>query len=156
MTQSLTLLILSNWPTERRDCPWLLHDAHGQLVQKGCSEPAHWPLRGKAVGLPIEAKNQSAPDQPLACHLVLCGEQVAGHAVALPKTALGRSPEVLAAALEDSLLEQAGELQFAVLPVPPKSLASTPDSASVGVISRQRLTAICEMLKPLGLQPRSA
>jgi general secretion pathway protein L len=156
MTQSLTLLIPSNWPTERRDCPWLLHDARGQLVQQGCSEPAHWPLRGKAAGLPVAPKDPSAPDQPLACHLVLCGEQVAGHAVALPKTALGRSPEVLAAALEDSLLEEASELQFAVLPEPPKGLGSTPDRASVGVISRQRLATICDMLKALGLQPRSA
>jgi general secretion pathway protein L len=156
MTQSLTLLIPSNWPAARRDCPWLLRDARGQLVQQGCSEPAHWPLRGKTDGLSGEAKNPGAQLEALACHLVLCGEQVAGHAVALPKTALGRSPEVLAAALEDCLLEEADGLQFAVLPEPAKGHASAAENASVGVISRQRLATICEMLKALGLQPRSA
>ncbi len=152
MTQSLTLFIPSDWPAQRRDCPWRLHDHRGHLLQQGCSEPAHWPIPANLAEHQDGAKNPGAHNEPLVCHLVLCGAQVAGHAVALPRTALGRSPEVVAAALEDSLLEDAAQLQFAVLP----DAAAAGENATVGVISRQRLLAICELLKPLGLLLRSA
>ncbi|MDD2742362.1 MAG: type II secretion system protein GspL [Rhodocyclaceae bacterium] len=152
MNPSLTLFIPSDWPAQRRDCSWLLRDARGQLLQQGCSEPAHWPLPASSAGQAQATNNPPAQHEPLACHLVLCGEQVAGHAVALPKSALGRSPEVVAAALEDSLLDDANNLQFAVLP----EAAAAGENATVGVISRQRLAAIGEMLKSLGLLPLSA
>jgi general secretion pathway protein L len=145
MTKTLTLLIASDWPRERRECPWILRDAAGRILEQGCSEPAHWPgVRGR--------DEAAAPREPLCCELLLCGAQVAAQRVQLPRTPLGRSPQVIAAALEDSLLEDGEQLQFAALaedkPVDTR--------VAVAVVSRARLAAILRSFAELGLSPRSA
>ncbi len=156
MMKTLTLLIPSDWPEQRRDCPWLLRDALGHLIEQGCSEPAHWPIRPSVPQshiTPAKAgRTQAFGDEPLLCDMVLCGEQVSGHAIQLPKTALGRSPEVIAAALEDCLLEDGAQTHFSVRPSP----AAEGELSTVGVVSKLRLMEICQVLKPLGLQLRSA
>lgn len=137
MTTTLTLLIASDWPHGRRACPWLLHAADGRLLERGCSEPAHWPR-------PAEGDARD-------CQLLLAGRQLSCQRVQLPKTSLGRSPDVVAAALEEVLLDDAGQLAFAVAPT-----ADADGASSIGIISRQRLGSIVGQLGELGLRPRSA
>lgn len=138
MTPTLTLLLSTDWPHTRRDCPWWLHDAAGRLLERGCSEAAHWP--GVAEGA-------SGRD----CHLLLAGQQVACQRTLLPKTTRGRTPEIIATALEERLLEASDQLAFAV-----GSSVDRDGLSSIGVIAQQRLTAIIERLAELGLTARSA
>lgn len=140
MNPTLTLLIPADWPHQRRDCPWLLHDAAGRLLERGCSEAAHWPGVGTQAG-------SSASD----CHLLLAGHQVACQRTQLPKTARGRTPAIIAAALEERLLDAADQLAFAVAPAVDRDGLST-----VAVIAQQRLAAIVHRLGELGLTVRSA
>lgn len=137
MTTTLTLLISTDWPHVRRACPWLLHAADGSLLERGCSEPAHWP--------------RPASGGTLECRLLLAGRQLSCQRTQLPKTPLGRSPELVAAALEEVLLDDTAQLAFALAP----SLAADGTSC-IGVISRQRLGSIVGQLRELGLTPRSA
>ncbi|PKO87668.1 MAG: hypothetical protein CVU18_09980 [Betaproteobacteria bacterium HGW-Betaproteobacteria-12] len=136
MTTTLTLLIPSDWPQQRRDCHWLLHAGDGRVLSRGCSEPAHWPGIGAADG---EARR---------CDLLLAGRQVAGHVGRLPKNRL--TQEVAAAALEEQLLDAPEQLLFAIGP------AAADGSCTVGVIARQRLEGLLGVLRELGLEVRSA
>lgn len=136
MTTTLTLLISSDWPQQRRDCHWLLHAGDGRLLSRGCSEPAHWPGIGTSDGA------------PLPCDLLLAGHQVAGQTARLPKNRL--TQEVAAAALEEQLLDAPEQLLFAIAP------PAADDTCTVGVIARQRLESLLGVLRELGLEVRSA
>jgi general secretion pathway protein L len=139
MNTILTLIIPSDWPQQRRACPWLLHNAGGRLLRRGCSEPAHWP----GVG--------GAPDEMPECRILLAGRQVAGRRVRLPAPPLGRRPEVVGAALEDVLLDAPEQLAFAVA-----GKTGDDGTSRVGVVSRQRLAGIVALLRELGLPPHAA
>ncbi|MFA7271079.1 MAG: hypothetical protein WC073_17215, partial [Sterolibacterium sp.] len=39
----LRLLLPAGWPAEEAACEWALLNAQGSLLQRGCSEPRHWP-----------------------------------------------------------------------------------------------------------------
>lgn len=148
MMKTLTLFIPSDWPQARHDCPWLLCDAEGRVLEQGCSTAAHWPI-------PAADPEQAATtkDEAINCDVILCGQQVAIHRVQLPKTPLGRTPEVIGAALEDNLLEDCTQVNFAARPIPPEG---GDNKTIVGVIAKARLGAIGQLLKSVGLSPRRA
>lgn len=131
----LTLIIPADWPQLRRDCPWLLHDATGQLLGRGCDEPAGWPV-GDGEG-------------PHPCRLLLTGHQVAVQPARLPAGAAGRRREVVGAAIEESLLAPTEQLAFAVG-------ADQAGIVPVGVIARARLAALVGLLRELGWSPQAA
>lgn len=143
---TLTLVIPTDWPQQHRACVWFLHDGAGRLLERGCSEPAHWP------GLP--RGEAGAARQPLDCIVLLAGTQIACHRAALPATARGRSPELMAVALEDSLLEPAPALHYAGVPAVSANSADT--GHLVATVARARLEALITLLRELGLRPRSA
>ena len=136
MTTTLTLLITSDWPQQRRDCHWLLRANDGRVLSRGCSEPAHWPGVATNEGV------------PLGCELLLAGHQVASQTARLPQNRL--TQEVAAAALEEQLLDAPEQLLFAIGP------ATADDSFNVGVIARQRLESLLAVLRELGLEVGSA
>lgn len=139
MNTILTLIIPSDWPQRHRSCPWLLHDAGGRLLRRGCSEAAHWP----GVG--------GAPEAAPECRILLAGRQVAGRRVRLPAPPLGHRPQVVGAALEEALLEPPEQLAFAVA-----GKTDGDGHSRVGIVSRQRLAGIVALLRDLGLPPHAA
>ncbi len=137
---TLILLIPPDWPQQRRDCSWLLRDRSGRIVRQGHSEPAYWPGVGEAAGDPA--------GHP--CVILLSGSQCAGQRALLPQTARARSPQVIAGALEDNLLEAPEQLLFAA------AEAGADASSAIGIVARQRLAGIVALLRELGLAPRAA
>lgn len=145
---SLRLLIDPGWPHEHADCAWFLCDAGGRVLQSGHSEPRHWPGVVAAHGDARLAVNRR---EAMACDLVLTGGQASCFVVALPKGPAGRRPEVVAAAVEDSLLDAAEDCQLLV--------EDADDGSGRGVvaaIAAGRLDGLCRMLAELGLAARSA
>lgn len=136
---TLTLILPDDWPQQRRDCPWLIHDAAGRLLRQGCSEPAQWP------------KPALAGDEPPACILLLSGRQVAGRRQQLPAPPLGHRPEVVAAALDDLLLDAASPATFAVDP-----RCDADGSSRIGVVAHSRLVALVGLVRELGWSPQAA
>lgn len=136
MTPTLTLIIPADWPQRRRDCPWLLHDATGRLLRRGCSEPAQWP---------------APPADGASCTLLLAGRQTSARRVALPPPPAGHRPAVIGAALEEQLLEAPAQLLFAVDSENPEK-----SGQRVGIVARARLAALVERLRELGWTPRAA
>ncbi|WP_374325064.1 type II secretion system protein GspL [Azonexus sp.] len=135
MNQILTLIIPSGWPQESRACPWQLHAADGRLLAQGCAEPGQWP----------------AADDGDRCRLLLAGRQVAAQPARLPPPPQGERQAVIAAALEDSLLEPAEHLLFVLDPTP---LAD--GRRCVASVGRARLAALCQRLRELGWPPAAA
>ena len=136
---TLRLLIDPDWPQAHTDCAWFLHDAHGQLIRQGRSEPRHWP------GIAPDGKVAES----LACDLILSGPQTACFAARLPKGASGQQASVIAAALEESLLNAAEDNQFLT------GKTDGQGQTQVAVISRSRLAALVQLFGELGLSPRS-
>lgn len=136
---TLILILPGDWPQQRRDCPWQIHDAAGRLLRQGCSEPAQWP------------KPPTVGDDPPACILLLAGRQVAGRRQQLPAPPLGHRPEVVAAALEDLLLDAPSPATFAV---DPRSEAD--GSSRIGVVAHSRLAALVALVRELGWSPQAA
>lgn len=137
---TLILLIPSDWPQHRRDCSWLLRDRSGRIVRQGHSEPAYWPGIGETNG--------DTAGRP--CEILLSGSQCASQRARLPQTARARSPQVIAGALEDNLLEAPEQLLFAA------AEAGTDETSAIGIIAGQRLAGIVALLRELGLAPRAA
>lgn len=141
--KTLTLIIPSDWPQQRRECPWFVRNDAGNILEQGCSEPAHWPG--------LTRTQDMGASEAYDCDLLLAGEQIVCQRVQLPSTARGRLPEVIAAALEDSLLEPAERLLFA------SAESSGSDGChAVAVIGRARFEAIVRLVQELGLTPRRA
>lgn len=136
----LTLLIPPDWPQQRRDCSWLLRDKAGRILRQGHSEPAYWP----GIGEGAEDSGE------LACEILLCGSQCVSMQARLPQKARARTPQVMAAALEEVLLESPEQLMYAALAVDAEG------ASTIGVISRQRLQDIVRLLRELGYMPRAA
>lgn len=137
---TLILLIPPDWPQQRRDCSWLLRDRNGRIVRQGHSEPAYWPGIGETDG--------DTAGRP--CEILLSGSQCAGQRARLPQTARARSPQVIAGALEDNLLEAPEQLLFAA------GEAAADGASAIGIVARQRLAGIVALLRELGLAPRAA
>lgn len=129
MSDTLTLIVPSDWPRETPDCPWQLHDTAGRLRRSGSSGPAGWP---------------AASGDGSRCRLLLAGRQTTVHRVQLPPPPHGERQAVIAAALEDALLAPASQTLFAAGP------ATADGYRLVGVVARARLTALVERLRELG------
>lgn len=141
---TLTLIISPDWPQERRECHWVLENSVGQLVRQGYSDPAHWP------GV-IQASETQSDQLPIRCNLLLAGAQTACHGALLPKVARACSPELIAVAIEEKVLDDPANLHFAsVEPVAGET------QHLIGVISKNRLESIVRIIDKLGLIPHSA
>lgn len=135
--KTLILSIPPSWPEHSRACSWWLRD-EARVLARGHGEPARWPgIADGAAGLP--------------CEILLGGPQTACQTVRLPRTARGRSPEILAAALEDGLLGNPAQLHFACA-----DDAAPDETQAVACVSRERLAGIVGLLRELGLEPRAA
>lgn len=141
---TLTLIVPDDWPDPRRECPWILRDERGRTLESGCGGPESWPRP------PASADGET---QGLPCDLLLAGIQVAVHAAVLPAGNRAQSPEVLAAVLEDDLLDDPARLSFVVLDEGAQAAGA---ARMVGVLAQARLHALCQRLGELGLYVRSA
>lgn len=134
---TLRLLIDSRWPQEHLDCPWFLCDGT-RLLGQGRSAPRHWP------GM------ENAPEARPRVELLLQGAQVAVHQVLLPRGTAASRAEVLAAALEERLLDDPAQCQFLLL------TRQEDGQGQVAVISRARLEGLLGLLGELGLEVEAA
>lgn len=144
--QTLRLFIAPDWPQAQRECRWALCAADGAILQHGYSEPRHWP----GVVAPDQAAAQRSP---LACDIVLLGAQVCAIELQLPRGAAGLRPEVVAAASEESLLDEPADCQFVRSP---RAQAGEDGKVCLAYMARARLAALSATLGELGLSPRSA
>lgn len=145
---TLRLLIDPGWPHDHADCPWYLCDAGGRVLQSGHSEPRHWP---GVVAMGADSSSAADRREAMACDLILTGGQASCFVVDLPKGPAGRRPEVVAAAMEDLLLDAPEDCQLLV--------ENSDDGSGRGVvaaIAASRLDSLCRMLAELGLAARSA
>lgn len=143
MSQVLRLFITAEWPTQRAACEWALVSASGAQLQRGCSEPRHWP-------------------QAESCELILGAEQCLLLHARLPKGSRARTPEVVAYSLEDQLI---GETDAELFVIGEDTAANTNANDGTGnsmpgatttpvwVIARARLRALLAALQPLGRRP---
>lgn len=141
---TLTLIIPDDWPDPRRECPWILRDERGQTLESGCSGPESWPRHTAAA---------DGEDCLLPCDVLLAGAQVAVHTVVLPAGNRAHSPEILAAVLEDDLLDDPARLSFVVLD---DGAGQAGETKMTGVVGQARVHALCQRLRELGLFVRSA
>ena len=131
MTQLLRLFITGDWPSQDASCEWALVDAAGKQLQRGRSEPRHWP----------------AADE---CEIVLSAEQCLLLRATLPKSAKSRLPEVISYALEDHLIGDAEADHFVA------GDGDASGSTPVWVIARARLKVLLAALTSVGRRPRRA
>lgn len=127
----LRLLITADWPSQDASCEWALVDVAGKPLQRGHSEPRHWP----------------AADE---CEIILSAEQCLLLAANLPKGAKSRLPEVISYALEDQLIGDADADHF---------VAGDRDAdrmTPVWVVSRARLKVLLAALNSVARGPRRA
>ncbi len=131
MTTLLRLRIDSHWPAQATRCEWALHDHNGRLVERGMSEPQHWP-------------------QAEACELVLSADQCLALEAVLPKGSRRQDAQTVAYAVEEHLVGDvhnehvvAGETR-------------ADGQTIVWVISRARLAGLIGALRQLGRTPSRA
>ncbi|MDD5176442.1 MAG: type II secretion system protein GspL [Sterolibacterium sp.] len=132
MSLSLRVLITAAWPGQDAACEWALVNEQGNLLQRGHSEPRHWPAAE-------------------SCEVVLGAEQCLVLQAQLPKGARSRPAEVIAYALEDLLINDA-EAEHFVVSSEAESGAPTP----IWVIARSRLKSLLATLGTLQRQPQRA
>ncbi len=127
----LRLLITADWPARSTDCEWVLTNAAGQALQRGCSEPRHWPAAER-------------------CEVILDAAQTLLLQAQLPKGARARSQEVIAYALEDQLLGEAEAEHFVVgaaVDRPAAEGAALLAATPVWVVARARLRSLLAALR---------
>ncbi|MCX7177308.1 MAG: type II secretion system protein GspL [Proteobacteria bacterium] len=90
---TLRILVTAAWPAEEAACEWALLNAQGLPLQRGKSEPRHWPMADH-------------------CEVVLSAEQCLVLKAQLPKGARARPSEVIAYALEEQLINDADHEHF--------------------------------------------
>lgn len=142
----LRIFIDPGWPHLHADAVWYLCDGAGRVLGYGRSEPRGWPGVKHPKDEPAEGNEKLASQ---AASLILTGGQVASHRVRLPRGAAGRRPEVIAAALEDSLLIDPAEC--VLLP----GLTDDEGYTPVAVADRKRLRGILSLFRDMGLELRS-
>jgi len=133
MSSLLRLYITGAWPARTTACEWALYDTKGSLLQRGSSEPRHWP---------------AAED----CELVLAADQCLTLDVKLPAGVRGaaRGGDLIAYAIEERLV---GEVEHEHL----VAGETRPDGQTqVWVIARARLRALLGALQQLARAPRRA
>lgn len=134
MSLLLRLYVTGEWPSRTTACEWALYDARGSLLQRGSSEPRHWP---------------AAED----CELVLSADQCLALDVKLPGGARGpksRGSDLIAYAVEERLVGEVENEHFV-------AGETLPDGRTqVWVIGRGRLLALLTALRQLGRSPRRA
>lgn len=128
MSTLLRLRVEANWPAESTRCEWALYDIGGRLVERGASEPQHWP-------------------QAAACEVVLSADQCLALDATLPKGAKRHDAQVVAYAVEDHIV---GDIQQEHV-VAGETRAD--GRTEVWVISRTRLAAVTGALRQLGRAP---
>ena len=131
MNALLRLYLPADWPAQDASCDWLLLDSDGKQLQRGRSEPRHWP--------PADA-----------CDVILSAQQCLLLNVQLPKVSKSRLAEVIHFAVEDYLLGDAETEHF---------VAGDRDAdgmTPVWVIARTRLKALLASLESVARVPHRA
>jgi len=136
MTTLLRLFITGDWPGRTTECEWLLCDAKGQLLQRGSSEPRHWPA-AEAFELVLSADQCLTLDAKLP-------KGSAGGALG----AKGGSSELIAYAVEERLVGDVENEHFVAGKTDPD------DMTPVWVVGRSRLRGLLGALQQLGRSPR--
>lgn len=134
MSLLLRLYATGEWPAQTTACEWALYDTRGSLLQRGSSEPRHWP---------------AAED----CELVLSADQCLTLDVKLPvgvRGAKGRGSDLIAYAVEERLVGEVENEHFVAGETRPDG------QTQVWVIGRGRLRALLTALRQLGRSPRRA
>lgn len=91
---NLILIVSPSSLASLDQCTWLWCDDRGRLLASGLGGPRNWPATA-------------------GCHLLLGGPEIACQQVVLPRIERARTPEVIAGALEENLLEAPEQLSFA-------------------------------------------
>ena len=126
---TLRLYLPGEWPSAEPACEWALLNAQGVPLQRGKSEPRHWPAAE-------------------TCEVVLTAEQCLVLQAQLPKGARARAPEVISYALEEQLIGETETEHFVVGDAP----ADQP--TPVWVITRNRLRTILAAFNTLERPPQ--
>jgi len=132
MSLLLRLFVTADWPGRDAACEWTLVNEHGSQLQRGRSEPRHWPAAEH-------------------CELILSADQCLLLKAQLPKGARSRPPEVIAYALEDQLIGEADAEHF-VVGNSDREGQATP----IWVIARSRLRTLLAALRSLERLPQRA
>ena len=134
MSLSLRLRINAGWPGQDPACDWALVNAQGALLQRGRSEPRHWPEADR-------------------CELILGAAECLLLKVRLPKGARSRPAEVIAYALEDQLIGDAEAEHFVIGEEDRQGTGDGIVVTPVWVIARARLKALLAILEAVGRLP---
>ncbi len=137
MSLLLRLLITGDWPSRDAACEWTLVNAQGFPLQRGRSEPRHWPAAER-------------------CEIVLGAGQCLLLKALLPKGARSRPAEVIAYALEDQLIGEAEAEHFVVGDSDGNGSTGTGNTTPVWVIARSRLRTLLAALRTLERVPQRA
>jgi general secretion pathway protein L len=136
MTLTLRLYLPPAWPAEDAACDWALLNEQGNMLQRGRSEPRHWP----------EAEQ---------CEVILSAEQCLTLKAQLPKGARSRPAEVIAYALEDQLINDAEAEHFVIGNETEHNGSTTnPAPTAIWVIARTRLKTLLTALATLQRTPQ--
>lgn len=135
---TLRLFIDGNWPHEHSDCDWVLLGPGGQMLQRGRSEPRHWPG--------VDAQEPKAAEAN-RCEVVLSADQAVCLPIQLPKGAAGRRPDVVAYAVEERLLDEPEYTHFTI------DAVIGDGKASVIAVAKHRLRTLLGTLTEIGLAP---
>lgn len=131
MSTLLRLRIDAEWPALATQCEWALYDVNDRLVERGTSDPQHWP-------------------QAERCELVLTSDQCLAIDAALPKGGKRHDVQLVRYAVEEHLI---GDIhQEHVVAGETRADGRT----VVWVISRDRLSGLLTALRQLGRFPRRA
>ena len=131
MSALLRLLIDTDWPAEKTQCEWALYDLRGDRIERGRSDPQHWP----------QAEN---------CELVLSADQCLVLDAQLPKGVKGDDSTLVGYLVEDRLV---GDIQNEHVVA---GDTQADGSTRVWVVSRTRLNSALNALSQLGRAPRRA
>lgn len=129
MSALLRLYLGGDWPAKTTAAEWALFDAKGRLLQRGSSEPRHWP---------------AAQD----CEVILSADQCLALEVKLPKGAKARGDELLAYAVEERLTGEVENEHFVAGETRPDG------QTQVWIVARARLLALLAALRQLERAPR--
>lgn len=143
----LIVLIDPEWPRQQGECDWQLFDARGRRLAEGRSAPRHWPgVDGRPRNEGGGGDARQAPDAVFAT-LILTRNQIVCQPLKLPAGRAGKRPEILAAGLEDNLLDAPDDLVLLHLGDDADSGVST-----IGVLARARLQELLHACGELGLE----
>lgn len=132
MSSLLRLHVAGDWPAGNASCEWALYDGRGSLIQRGLSEPRHWPAAESVEAI-------LSPDQCLCLEANLPGGV---------KAARSRGMELIAYAVEERLAGDVENEHFVTGEV------LVDGKTPVWVIGRARLRALLSAFEQLDRRPR--